>query len=148
MECYVNDLYSNACIASRIQLLFALLIRRFGKQISFYDTKRNADDRADFAQILWYIQKNYTTVTLQSLAETFHYNPSYLSSLIKKNTGRTLFDILSDLKMNEAAELLRHTNMKISQISDILGYDSVDYFSRLFKKTYGVPPKQYALQNH
>ncbi len=147
MECYDTDIYSNACVTSRIHLLFALLLRRFSHTIQIYDTEKSMERRSDFTQVLLYIQKNFSTITLHSLAETFHYNPSYLSSMIKKNTGRNLSDIIIDLRMSKASDLLKNTHLKVTEIAALVGYDSVDHFSRLFKRTYKMSPGKYAREN-
>lgn len=147
MECYDTDIYSNACATSRMHLLFALLLRRFSHTIQIYDTEKSIAGRSDFTQILLYIQKNFTSVSLNSLAETFHYNPSYLSSIVKKNTGRNLSDIIINLRMSKASDLLKNTDLKVTEVATLVGYDSTDHFSRLFKRTYGMSPGQYAREN-
>ena len=143
MECHVTDSYSNTCVISRIHLFFSLLLRRYSGTIQFYDHQQNEGSHGNFTQLLQYIQNNYQTVTLEQLASVFHYNPSYLSRLIKKNTGQTLLDILTNLKMSKASDLLLHTNLKIEEIAVLSGYQSVDHFSRLFKKTCGSSPQKY-----
>ncbi len=143
MECHISDSYSNTCVISRIHLLFSLLLRRYYESIEFYDHQQSAGTRGSFAQVLQYIQSRYQTVTLEQLAEVFHYNPSYLSRLIKKNTGQTLLDILTNLKMSRASDLLLHTTLKIEEIAALSGYQSVDHFSRLFKKRNGMSPQKY-----
>ena len=129
--------------ACAVILLFSLLLRRYYESIEFYDHQQSAGTRGSFAQVLQYIQSRYQTVTLEQLAEVFHYNPSYLSRLIKKNTGQTLLDILTNLKMSRASDLLLHTTLKIEEIAALSGYQSVDHFSRLFKKRNGMSPQKY-----
>lgn len=143
MECHVTDSYSNTCVISRIHLFFSLLLRRYSDTIQFYDHQQSVGSHGNFTQLLQYIQSNYQTVTLEQLASVFHYNTSYLSRLIKKNTGQTLLDILTNLKMSKASDLLLHTNLKIEEIAALSGYQSVDHFSRLFKKTCGTSPQKY-----
>lgn len=143
MECHISDSYSNTCVISRIHLFFSLLLRRYSDTIQFYDHQQNIGSHANFTQVLQYIQNHYQTVTLDELSSAFHYNSSYLSRLIKKNTGQTLLDILTNLKMSRASDLLLHTTLKIEEISSLSGYQSVDHFSRLFKKVHGVSPQKY-----
>lgn len=143
MECHISDSYSNTCVISRIHLFFSLLLRRYSDTIQFYDHQQNIGSHANFTQVLQYIQNHYQTVTLDELSSAFHYNSSYLSRLIKKNTGQTLLDILTNLKMSRASDLLLHTTLKIEEISALSGYQSMDHFSRLFKKVHGVSPQKY-----
>lgn len=146
MESHVRDSYSNTCVISRIHLLFSLLLRRYSTSIQFFENQKNPGYHANFTQILQYIQNHYQSLTLESLADTFHYNASYLSRLIKKHTGQTLVDILTNLKISKAADLLLHTNLKIGFIAKSVGYDNVDHFSRVFKKIYQVSPREYREQ--
>ncbi len=66
-----------------------------------------------------------------------------MSKLIHKNMGHSFTDVLRTLKMNRAMDYLLNTPMKISEISTAVGYDSVDHFSRTFRRTYGMSPQQY-----
>lgn len=149
MECHVADSYSNTCVISRIHLFFSLMLRKYSHTIQFYDEQQESTSpHENFMQIIHYIQNNYQTVTLNSLAQKFHYNPSYLSRLIKKNTDQTLLDILTNLKMSKASDLLINTSLKIEEIALQSGYKSADHFSRHFKKYYGISPAAYRQQNH
>lgn len=145
MECYLSDAYSNTCVVSRVHLLFSYLLRHYGNTIQFYDDQRSIllGGHQSFTQLLQYIQSHYQSVTLQSLSQSFHYNPSYLSRMIKKNTGRTLLDILTNLKISKASSLLLHTDLKVDEIAKLSGYDSVDHFSRQFKRKHLMSPTQY-----
>lgn len=143
MECHLADNYSNTCVVSRVHLFFSLLLRGYSDSIQFYENQKNLGDHANFTQLLQYIQNHAQTLTLESLADTFHYNPSYLSRMIKKNTGQTLVEILTNLRISRASDLLVHTNLKVEDIAKSVGYDSVDHFSRQFKKMRGMAPRDY-----
>ena len=93
--------------------------------------------------ILQYIQKNYHTVTLDSLAELFHYESSYMSKQIRLATGRTFSDIVTNFRLTEAKDLLLHTRESIEHIAELVGYNSGDHFSYMFRKTYGISPMRY-----
>lgn len=147
MEIYKEDEYSNTCVISRIHLLFSILLRKYEKTIQFYDYQKNCSYHVDFPLVLRYIQKNYTHLTLQSLAEFFHYSESYLSRLIKNNSGRSFTSIITSLRMEKAEQLLTNTEMSVKTITTTVGYDSVDHFSRTFKKYFGQAPQQYRIAN-
>lgn len=97
----------------------------------------------DYALLMPFIQENYRDITLKSLAERFHYNQSHLSVLIHKNMGKKFSEIIRSIRMQHAAEFLQKTNFDISKIADLVGYDSVDYFSRVFKEFYNKSPSGY-----
>ena len=142
-ESYKNDSYSNACCISWINLLFSNLLRNFSKTLQFYDYQMGAD----FSLVLQYIQHNYQTVTLASLAELFHYSEPHLCTLIKQNTGHTFTGLIKRLRLAEAIDYLTNTNLKIGEIAEKVGYNSADHFSRVFRSTYKMSPQEYRKQN-
>lgn len=142
-ESYKNDSYSNACCISWINLLFSNLLRNYSKTLQFYDYQMGAD----FSLVLQYIQHNYQTVTLASLAELFHYSEPHLCTLIKQNTGHTFTGLIKRLRLAEAIDYLTNTNLKIGEIAEKVGYNSADHFSRVFRSTYKMSPQEYRKQN-
>ena len=142
-ESNAMDSYANDCAVSLLNLYLARALRASSAAVTLYHYEGYSERDFDFALVLNYIQQNYRTVTLSSLAKTFHFSETYLSKLIHKKLGRSFTDILRTLKMNRALEYLMNTPMKISEIADAVGYDSVDHFSRTFRKVYGVPPQEY-----
>ena len=142
-ESYKNDSYSNACCISWINLLFSNLLRNYSKTLQFYDYQMGAD----FSLVLQYIQHNYQTVTLASLAELFHYSEPHLCTLIKQNIGHTFTGLIKRLRLAEAIDYLTNTNLKIGEIAEKVGYNSADHFSRVFRSTYKMSPQEYRKQN-
>ena len=63
--------------------------------------------------------------------------------MIKKMTGSNFMDILTQTRLNAAKKLLQNTKKAPNLIASEVGYDSYDHFARLFKKEYGVTPKEY-----
>lgn len=137
------DPYANDCAVSLLNLLLARTLRAASAAITLHHYDGFSEQDFDFALVLQYIQQNYRTVTLSSLAKTFHFSEAYLSKLIHKTLNQSFTDILRSLKMNHAMEYLMNTSMKISEIAEKVGYDSVDHFSRTFRKVYGVSPLEY-----
>lgn len=94
-------------------------------------------------EITNYIFENYQTVTLLSLAEHFHFNPSYLSTMIKQQTGTSFTNILRDIRMKHATRLLIQSTMSVNHICTEIGYQDVSQFISNFRKFYGHTPVQY-----
>ncbi|MBP1744943.1 MAG: Cupin 2 conserved barrel domain protein [Firmicutes bacterium] len=91
-----------------------------------------------------YIESNYSQeVTLGNLAETFYISPSYLSSVFNEKNGMSLKDYVNRLRVEKAKQLLRDTDLKISEISRKLGYSQMSYFGSIFRKLEGCTPKEY-----
>lgn len=142
-ESYKSDSYSNACCISWINLLFSNLLRNYSKTLQFYDYQMGSD----FSLVLQYIQHNYQTLTLASLAELFHYSEPHLCTLIKQNTGHNFTGLIKRLRLAEAIDYLTNTNLKIGEIAEKVGYNSADHFSRVFRSTYKMSPQEYRKQN-
>ena len=68
----------------------------------------------------------------------------YLNVMFQRETGMTALRYHTCLRMNEAARLLRETSLSVTEIADRLGYANVFYFSNVFKKLNGIPPRDYA----
>ncbi|MNN62848.1 HTH-type transcriptional regulator YesS [compost metagenome] len=69
--------------------------------------------------------------------------PNYISLIFKKETGETLTDYITRIRINKAKELLLTTDLKVMEISELVGYENPHYFSTVFKKTVGVHPLKY-----
>jgi len=138
-ESYKTDPYSNTCCINWINLMFATLLRNYSQTLQFYNYQMGSD----FTLVLQYIQYNYRTLTLSSLADFFHYSEPHLCTLIKQNTGHNFSELVKQLRMADAVSLLENTGLKISEIAGRVGYHSADHFSRIFRQTYGMSPQEY-----
>ena len=68
----------------------------------------------------------------------------YLSALFHKKEGIRLIEYINNKKLEKSKEMIRSGQYTITQISEMLGYSSIHYFSRLFKSTYSISPSEYA----
>lgn len=143
IESNLDDKYASIYCNGVVQILFCTLLREYSDTILYYGYKKEESTKIDFSLLLTYMQKNYSTVTLKSLAEFFHYNETYLSLLIKKNMKQSFSQVLHSLKMKKAVEYLINTDLNIDQIAFRIGYTSPDHFSRYFKKEFKCPPSVY-----
>lgn len=82
-------------------------------------------------------------LTLESLADTLQVSPVYLSRMIKYETGVSYIQLVTQIRMERAVQLLIGTDLPIIEIASRVGYDSQHYFSTAFKKIFGVSPLQY-----
>jgi 2-isopropylmalate synthase len=122
----------------------AALVSCVNKVASDQHINRAREER--LVEILTYIQRNYQDVSLDSMAEEFHLSRPYLSKYIKEKTGETFQDVLRIEKLKRAKTLLKDTGKTIENIALEVGYENVEHFNRMFKKTYGVTPVQYRKQ--
>ncbi len=142
-ESNITDSYSNNITISLVNFLFGKLLRNFGNTIHLYnDVSASMFDR-EFPLMLRYIQANYTTTTLSSLSEVFHYSTVHISRMFKKNLNETFSTVLQTLKLEHAQVFLRDTDYTLAEITEMVGYKSPDHLSRAFKKKYALTPSEY-----
>lgn len=90
------------------------------------------------------INENYKNkISLKTVADQLHTNPSYLSMLFKQEMGQTFTDYLNQIRINRSCELLANTSFNLIDISSQSGFDDQSYFSKVFKKLKGMTPKDY-----
>jgi two-component system, response regulator YesN len=92
-----------------------------------------------------YIQEHFSNpnLTLEYVAQSLNVSPVYLSRTIKKELGISFVNLLTDIRIKKAIQLLISTNLTINEISEQVGYDTQHYFSTAFKKVVGISPNQY-----
>lgn len=129
-------------------ILNGLLITFFGRLLKNHEA--DVEFPADYVEkyatvpdIIRHIQEHCQDITLNSCAGEFHFNPQYLSALLKKHTGQTFQSILTGIRMKEAGRLLKKSDECVSRIAQEVGYQDASYFMKVFKKYYGCTPSGY-----
>lgn len=82
-------------------------------------------------------------LSLKTEAALLNVNPSYLSTLFKKETGYTLTEYVNRKRIDHAIFLLNSTDMQVQTIASYCGIPDVNYFTKMFKKMIGKTPKEY-----
>ena len=82
-------------------------------------------------------------ISVKTIADRVYLHPVYLSKMYKSETGESLGDYMIRKRMERAHYLLKHTNKKIYEITAELGYQNPQYFSKMFKKHYGMTPNEF-----
>ena len=94
-------------------------------------------------KILLYIRAHLNSpLSVREICGHFCLSRSYLARLFKEHLGVTPTAYINNEKLHYAGELLQNTDMNISEIASYLGYCDVFYFSRLYKRTFGVSPSK------
>lgn len=95
--------------------------------------------------VLSYIQEQYsnTGLSVKILADHVYLTPTYLSSLFKKETGSTISEYLTEVRIQKAIVLLKESHDKLYEIAAKAGYSDANYFSKSFKKQMGLVPSEY-----
>ena len=96
-------------------------------------------------KVISYIKNNYTSpdIRLENLGDLFNCNSAYLGKKFKKFTGKQFNTFLDELRIEDAKDKLMNSDLKVYQISKLVGYSNTDYFFMKFKKCTGLTPKEY-----
>lgn len=93
---------------------------------------------------LKYIENHYSEkLTLTELAEKTYVSQWYLSKLLNKYTHQSFCDLLNQTRITKAKQLLEDPSLRIYEISDMLGFNDVTHFSKIFKKIEQISPNEY-----
>lgn len=93
-------------------------------------------------KVLLYINANFCdyTLSLKTVAANFYLNDCYLSRIFKQHTGANLTEYVTQKRMEKARLLLRETDLKSYEISEVVGINDPHYFAQCFKRQYGQSP--------
>ena len=110
----------------------------------YLKSPRPTSETSLVSQIEQYIANNYQSdLTLDTIAEAFYISPSYLSRLYKKEKGISPISHLRSVRMEQAIELARKTDLRAYEIGASVGINDPVYFSKLFKKALGMSISEY-----
>ncbi len=95
-------------------------------------------------QVIEYLEHHYTEeLNLNDIANEFFIAPNYLYKKFKEKKDMTVMQYLENIRMNKAVELLKNTNISVTMVAGMTGYNDSNYFSRIFKKNYGISPREF-----
>ncbi len=101
-----------------------------------------------FDEIYHEMERRFTdNMTLNDLAEKFHYHSTYISDLFRKHTGHTFLEHLHLLRMHRAGYLLIETTLPVTEVGFQSGYTDPSHFSRVFRRHFGMSPTAYRAAN-
>ena len=104
----------------------------------------DANARSKIQMAAGYIQEHFgENLTVNDLAEHYGMSPNYFSSMFKKEMSRSAVNYITELRINQARELLYQSQLSVVDISKKVGYEDSQYFFRVFKKYLGMTPLQY-----
>lgn len=129
-------------LKNHLEELLICLIRRKKEEGSFLDVSDSGNTVV--SHITQYINEHFTErITLDSLCFLFATNKTTLCREFKQEHGKTVLAYINALKIKEAKRLLRAQQYTATEVSELVGYSSLHYFSRIFKAVTGISPKRY-----
>lgn len=145
------DNHSQTLIVSNIELLLNYCLRYYGRQ---FITRKNINTNT-VSQIDKLLKEYFKSDELKStglpsvkyLADKVNLSASYLSDLLKKETGMNAQDHIHYYLIEEAKNILLNTDQSVSEIAYALGFEYPQYFSKLFKQKTGKTPVEYRSVN-
>lgn len=145
IEQVINEIINMSTLGkSKIKFLVGLLlIELLNNSQSIVSYSEENYDIKLMMEILKYIDESYEEANLTKLCETLHQQDYKICKLIKKNTGLTFKELVQEKRIEKAIELLKSTDYAIEDIIRRVGYENDSYFYRIFKKKFGLSPKEY-----
>lgn len=152
IEVYIKKLiltYFNSNHQNYLKSLFSCLLNEIGEifKKNMVQSSFHADAHFTILQVIQFIEQHCATVTLEELAEHFHYSPRNMIYYIKKYTNRTFSDLLRQCKLRCACDLLCTSSMTPEKIAELVGYNDRSYLDRLFKQQFGSSMSKYRKQH-
>lgn len=139
---------SEQLIQNYLQIFLIQLIRNNNTSLStdaIPKSERILSEDDLFYSIIAYMEENIAEhLTIEKICRANLVGRSLLQKLFRDNTCCGVIDYFSMMKINAAKQMIRNKKMNFSQIADKLGYTSIHYFSRQFKKLTGMTPSEYA----
>jgi YesN/AraC family two-component response regulator len=96
------------------------------------------------SEIAKYINENYhDNISLADIARDFYISKCYLSRIFREITGFTVNEYINITRIKKAQQLLEQSDLNITEIADSIGYESITYFEKVFKKYLETSPLKY-----
>ena len=128
-------------LSSYVFLIFHELLLRYANERTAMPAPDSVSPTA--TDLVDYIFANFESVTLASAAESFHFTPDYMGKLVKRLTGESFVDLVRNIRLIKAAELLEKSDSAIAAIANEVGYQNISHFYRLFEDHFGCTPAAY-----
>ena len=142
LQCFEVNNTQSLSIQLMLSYLCLHIIRESKEKDSPFSTYTSTNPVVH--QTLQYIFYNFRKkITMQELGDKAHVSPNHLALLFKQATGVTCMQMISDLRLQYALRLLENPNLNVETISAQSGFSAASYFISVFRKKYGITPKEY-----
>ncbi len=128
-----------AIMEATVALLLSCLSKQRGASLLGGSIPEDKVEKRTIA-ILSYIEENYRTASLTDLARRLYLTEPYLSKLIRATLGKSFKELVVEIRLKKAKEMLLDTDLSIGEIISATSYDNQSYFHRIFREHFGVTP--------
>lgn len=116
----------------------------FSNMAQYFSKKYNQKNTTVINKIKDIIEKRYNDdISVSKISEEVYLTPNYISMIFKQETGETITEYITKVRMEKAKKMLKLTDLKIMEIAEKVGYEDPHYFSKVFKKYTGIHPQKY-----
>ncbi len=106
-------------------------------------------DEPLLAEVFGFIEERYSErISLKDVARAVSLTPGHLTTIVRRKTGRTVLEWISERRMMEARKLLVQTDLAIEEVGRRVGYNDPGYFVRMFRRTHGATPLSWRRAGH
>lgn len=141
---YVLSIFEILHGSQNVKEIFELLKDAIEKMIDYVEQIQGKRIRKVVEKALEYMQDHHSKpLSLNTVADKLFLNASYLSKVFKEEMGVSFSKYLMEYRMDKAIELMSDATLKIYEVANSVGYEDVQYFTKIFKSIKGVTPMQY-----
>lgn len=120
------------------------LLRQLKSNISPFITDCNYHEKDGINRAISFLRENYNNdYSLESVAQTANLSPYHFIRVFKSTTGKTPYDYLLDIKVENACLLLRNKKVSVTEACFLCGFNNLEHFATVFKRKTGMLPSQY-----
>ncbi len=140
---FVEQLYGES-IANEIARQFTHELKRSYESLLLKEDQQRSHHDEEIIKVQEWLDQNYPgDVIISALADRFKLSVRSLNRRFKLATNTSPLQYLQSLRIEHAKELLKQSNLAVSEVSDMVGYQDASYFTSLFKKLTAVTPVEY-----
>lgn len=121
-----------------------LIMQMLNEMISSQSVKASGEGAVLASKAISYITSHaFEDISTSSVAEKLNCNPDYLGRIFRKATGKSIVDMIHDLRIRKARQLLLDSNSNIDETAEECGFNDTSYFRKIFIKHTGISPSSY-----
>ncbi len=140
---FIEQLFGKA-ITNEISRHFSHELKPSFESMLLNEDQRSSHHDEEIIKIQDWIQENFQSkLQISEIAQNFDLSVRSLNRRFKLATNTTPLDYLQDVRIGHAMDLLKQSNLNVSEIAHLVGYQDSSYFSDLFKKHNSVTPHEY-----
>ncbi len=131
----------------KIKLLLGEMVSALSEQQLQHENRsfisnKNAHEIINY--LIIYIQNNYSrSITLEELGTLANLHPRYLCTLFRQVCGKTISELIREIRIEKAKRLLLYTSLSVTEIAMEVGFADCQYFSRVFRRSENISPRAY-----